>query len=245
MLHGIHSVFPPPDVTGHPGGDPVSIKKIKKGEGKWEHLKEILSWMVDGVEYTICLPQQKMEKIVKELSKLRRLKELPLNRMQKIAGKLQHAAYAIPGGWGLFSPIQMAIKGSPRTIAMTPFLSETLKDWKLIIKEVTIQPTHVLQLVDGYLDFLGYSDACKAGCGGVWMGVTEDIGFVVWRVEFPITVQNDLVTWSNCNGTITINDLELELAGMIIEWLVLEHLVDVGLNCDDSPSVSWTTKYHT
>ena len=249
MLHAIHSVFPPPDVTGHPGGDPVSIKKILKGEGKWEHLKEVLGWMIDGVNYTIYLPEKKMDAIVKELSKIQRLKSIPLNRMQKIAGKLQHASYAMPGGWGLFSPIQMAMRGNPRHIKITPFLAETLKDWKIIIKEITKIPTHVLQLVDGYPDFLGYSDACKLGCGGIWMGITEDIGYIVWRVEFPQDIQNELVTWSNLDGTITISDLEL--AGMIIEWLVLEELVDdltfkhVGLNCDNSNAVSWTNKYRT
>ena len=36
VLHGIHSVFPPPKVTGHNGEDPVSIKKILKGEGVWD-----------------------------------------------------------------------------------------------------------------------------------------------------------------------------------------------------------------
>ena len=30
ILHGIHSVFPPPTVTGHEDGDPVSIKKLQK-----------------------------------------------------------------------------------------------------------------------------------------------------------------------------------------------------------------------
>ena len=121
----------------------------------------------------------------------------------------------MPGGWGLFSPIQMAMRGNPRHIKITPFLAETLKDWKIIIKEITKIPTHVLQLVDGYPDFLGYSDACKLGCGGIWMGITEDIGYIVWRVEFPQDIQNELVTWSNLDGTITISDLEL--AGMIIE----------------------------
>ena len=249
MLHAIHSVFPPPAVTGHPGDDPVSIKKILKGEGKWEHIKEILGWMINGVDYTIHLPPEKMEKIVKEIDKVRRLDAIPLNRMQKLAGKLQHASYAMPGGWGLFSPIQMAMRGNPRQVTLTPFLKETLKDWKAIIKELSSLPTHVLQLVDGYPDFLGYSDACKSGCGGIWMGITEDIGFIVWRVEFPSDIQAELVTWSNLDGTITMNDLEL--AGMIIEWLVLENIVDdlvfkrVGLNCDNSNAVSWTNKYRT
>jgi hypothetical protein len=35
ILHGIHSVLPPPNVTGHDGKDPVSIKKLKQGNGMW------------------------------------------------------------------------------------------------------------------------------------------------------------------------------------------------------------------
>ena len=194
-------------------------------------------------------PATKNGKIVKELDKVQRLNAVPLNQMQKLAGKLQHASYAIPGGWGLFSPIQMAMKGNPRQVPITPFLAEMLKDWKTILKEISLIPTHVLQLVDGYPDFLGYSDTCKCGCSGIWMGITEDIGFIVWRVEFLADIQAELVTWSNLNGTITMNDLEL--AGMIIEWLVLEFLVDdlvfkrVGLNCDNLNAVNWTNKYQT
>lgn len=30
ILHGIHSIFPPPLVTQHKGGDPISIKKLKQ-----------------------------------------------------------------------------------------------------------------------------------------------------------------------------------------------------------------------
>ena len=33
MLHGIHEIFPPPSVTGHSRGDPISEKKLKKLEG--------------------------------------------------------------------------------------------------------------------------------------------------------------------------------------------------------------------
>ena len=35
VLQGIHSVFPPLAVTGHAGEDPVSIKKLKQGDGLW------------------------------------------------------------------------------------------------------------------------------------------------------------------------------------------------------------------
>ncbi|KAL7526037.1 hypothetical protein ACHAWF_001603 [Thalassiosira exigua] len=42
ILHGIHSVFPPPAITGHAGEDPVSLKKLLAGEGLWEVRKEVL-----------------------------------------------------------------------------------------------------------------------------------------------------------------------------------------------------------
>ena len=35
-LYGVHSVFPPPHVTGHNGEDPISQKKFSEGEGLWE-----------------------------------------------------------------------------------------------------------------------------------------------------------------------------------------------------------------
>ncbi len=61
MLHGIHTVFPPPSFTGHHvGGDPISEKKLKKLEGLWEQVKEVLGWMLDGANYTIELPEAKV-----------------------------------------------------------------------------------------------------------------------------------------------------------------------------------------
>jgi hypothetical protein len=65
MLHGIHSIFPPEEVTHHPGGNSIAELKIDKGEGRWDMKKEILGWDIDGQKYTLQLPPQKCEKIVK------------------------------------------------------------------------------------------------------------------------------------------------------------------------------------
>ena len=249
MLHGIHSVFPPPSVTGHSGGDSVSIKKIEKGEGKWEFIKEILGWMINGLDYTIQLPTAKSDKLVKQLTKFAKMKQIKLKDFEKLVGKLQHASLAMPGGWGLFSPLTMAMKGRPKRVHVTPIIKQTMLDWRTILRQVSKKPTHVLQLVDGYPDYIGFSDACKKGAGGVWFGVTEDIGYHVWRVEFPQDIQDDLCTGDNPSGKITMNDLEL--AGVLLEWLVLEHLVGdlqfkhVGMNCDNSVAVTWANKYRT
>ncbi len=249
MLHAIHSIFPPPEVTGHQGEDSVSIRKIDNGDGRWNYVKEVLGWLINGRDYTITLPPDRLEKIIIQINKAKRKKRVELNEMQKLAGKLQHASFAMPGGWGLFSPIQRVLQGDPKFIKMTDDLRECLSDWKTILRHLTTNPTHVLQLVDGYPDYLGYTDACGKGAGGVWMGLSEDIGHIVWRIEFPEDIQKNLCTSDNPTGTITMNDLEL--AGVVLGWLVLEHLVPdlrfkhIGLNCDNSSAVSWANKYRT
>eukprot|EP00957_Ditylum_brightwellii_P003655 276916-Ditylum_brightwellii.AAC.1 len=70
MLHGIHSVFPPPDVTGQPEGNSVAEKKLEKGEGLWEFTKRILGWIFDGKAFTIQLPDNKCNRIIALLKKL-------------------------------------------------------------------------------------------------------------------------------------------------------------------------------
>ena len=249
MLHGIHTVFPPPEVTGHQGGDPISVKKIENGDGHWLFKKEILGWQMNGKKFTIQLPQDKKIKILEQLRTFKKYKFCPLNAFQKLAGRLQHASFALPGGYGLFSEMQKALVGSPKYVTITDALRECFRDFSTIIKQVAKIPTHVLQLVHIYPDFLGYNDACKLGAGGVWFGITEDIGYIVWRVKWPDDIANNLVTWDNPTGKYTMNDLEL--AGVVLEWLVLECLVPdlifkaAGMNCDNTTSTAWATKFRT
>ena len=111
VLHGVHSVFPPPEVTGHQGEDPISQKKMTQGDGTWDTMKEILGWIVNGVDFTIQLPPTKCDKITTLIKQVRRMKACPLTKYQELAGKLQHASFAIVGGKGLLSPIHAALNG--------------------------------------------------------------------------------------------------------------------------------------
>jgi hypothetical protein len=55
--HAIHSVFPYPAATGTTEAkDPVSKKKLAKGDARWETSKEILGCMLNGCDRTIQLP---------------------------------------------------------------------------------------------------------------------------------------------------------------------------------------------
>ena len=251
MIHGVHSIFPPPEVTGHPGGDPVSEKKLDKGEGVWSHKKEILGWDFDGKEFTIQLPPKKCDAIVLQIRKLLKMPRPSLNRYQKLAGKLQHASLGIPCGRALFSPIQYAMKHNPQFVPLTPELKQILEDWRYFIQYMKAHPTSVLQLVSNYPDYVGHSDACGLGAGGVWQGGLKQIARpFLWQLEWPEDIRNSLVTDANPSGTLTINDLEL--AGLLLNWLALEcqpdlHLAfhHVGTFCDNTSAVSWAHKMRT
>ena len=78
LLHGIHSVFTPPQVLGHNGQDPIYKKKLESGESQWEVRKEVLGWMVDGTTHFIKLARDKQSVIDAELHNIMRMtKGLP------------------------------------------------------------------------------------------------------------------------------------------------------------------------
>ena len=245
MLHGIHSIFPPPNVTGHNGGDPISEKKLDKLEGQWAHVKEILGWIVDGVNFTIRLPQPKIDKIKRTLRMLRSRCSIKVKDFQKITGSLNHAAYGMPGGRGLFTVLWKALaKESRGYVKVTPEVKQAFQDFQWLFTEMANNPVHVAQLVHRDPHCNGFSDACKWGAGGVWIIPQADGSnlYFFWSIQFPQAIIDRFDT-----GLLSINDLEL--AGIVLHWLVLEHLmpslqfVSAGIQCDNSSSVAWTKKF--
>ena len=242
MLHGVHAIFPPSEVTNHGGGDSVAQKKLDKEEGRWSEVKEILGWTVNGQAYTIQLPPDKVDKIIHRLVKIQKFRrKIPRKALYKVAGSLEHASYGIPGGAGLFSPIQQGLKGSKQWIKVTPDLKQCFQDWRAIVKHMASHPTHVLQIVKALPQYVGFSDSCGIGTGGIWSSGTVIIIPVLWSLRWPPDIIKKFQ-----DGLLTINDLEL--AGMVIHWLVLECLATTlqhkhaALFCDNSSAVSWAHK---
>ena len=249
MLHGLHSIFPPPEVTGHMGEDSVSTKKLFNGEGIWATRKEILGWIFDGIAYTIQLPPKKCDQIRRMISKLLKVQRVSLQKFQKLAGKLQHASFGLPNGRCLFSPLQTAMLGDPSFITLVPYLRHALMDWLYIIGYMKKNPTSVLLLVTANPSFIGYSDASGVGAGGVWCSGIKSLDPFVWRVPWPSDIHSALRTDKNPKGNLTINDLEL--AGAVLNWLALEargvHLsfCHVAMFCDNRSAVAWAFKLRT
>ena len=250
MIHGVHSIFPPPDISGHNGQDPVSEPKLTKGEGYWDYEKEVLGWILNGKNYTLQLPPPKCEVIRTLIKKIASKKRISLNKFQKLAGKLQHVSFGIPGGAGLFSPIQRAMAHNPDFINITKELITILHDWRYIVQFLIKNPTSVLQLVVEYPNYLGYSDSCGIGTGGIWASGLTSLDPILWQLEWPEDIKKMLCTAENKKGSLTMNDLEL--AGALLNWLVLEcqtHIdlkhKHVGMFCDNTSAVSWAYKLRT
>jgi hypothetical protein len=80
-LHGIHAIFPPPDVTGHIGGkDPISLKKLQRGDVQWSHTKEILGFAVNGDTKTVSITEARATDIVGEIRKILKKKHVQLKQ---------------------------------------------------------------------------------------------------------------------------------------------------------------------
>ena len=249
MLFGVHSMFPPPAITGHHGEDLISQKKLNQGEGTWSSTKEILGWLVDGADFTISLLPDKCTKISKLIKKVSKMKACPLQKFQELAGKLQHASFAIPGGRGLFSPIYQAMQKPSKFIKITPLLQQTLQDWRTLVQHLAQHPTPVQLLVSDYPNFILFSNACGLGAGGVVAPGLDASKHWVWQLEWPDDIKQRLISLVNPTGDITINDLEL--AGLVLGWLVLEQVCTdlnfkhVGMFCNNISAISWAYKGST
>ena len=247
MIEGIHAVFPPPHIIGHSGANPISKKKLLEGEETWSFTKEILGWELNRLHATITLPASKCEKICKLLKQSSKESHLSLKQFQRIAGKLQHASYAIPGGPGLFSQFDQVMKGASDRTVLTSTLRKGFVDWKLLIQHLAKHPTHVKQLCKNEPHYIGYSDACKLGASGVLCSGQKSLFLVVWQLQWPPDIIKKVKSAQNSTGTLSINNLEL--AGMVLNWLVLEdlgvslHHAHIALYCDNTSAVSWSYKH--
>ena len=245
ILHAIHDVFPPPEETGHSGGDPISLKKLLAGEGVWAVQKEILGWMFDGISFCISLPAKKITDMIATLHQLRRQPHILYKDLEKLRGRMIHATIGIPDGRPLLAPLNRALVHKRKRIRNNPALISSMRDFASLLREMAKHPTHVKQLVTGPPAFICYCDASKIGVGGVLLPGKAHMPPTVWHVPFPPDIQNQFWSADNPSGTITNSDLEL--LGIVYTWIILEYLADlhhlhIGVWCDNTPSVGWARK---
>jgi hypothetical protein len=255
VMQGIHDIFP---ANANDNEDPISFKKIGKGEGVWALQKDILGFMFDGEvgAKTMQLEGPKRDFLLAILQKWIRaansgMAPIPFAEFESVTSKLRHAFISIPAGCGLLSPCNTILAKRPPTVALgrNKALLQAIRDCRTILREATTHPTPCKELVPAWPDFVGVKDASKHGVGGVIVGENKACTPTVFRVEWPQCIKNLLVSEDNPAGSITNSDLEM--AGLLLLWLVMEEVcgLEATTHCalfsDNSPTVHWVRRMAT
>ena len=249
VMTGIHDVFP---TTNETITDPISYKKLSGGEGAWSVQKEILGLTFDGVEKTIWLSEEKRDKLIKTVHKWIRGASLhhgiPFDEFQSTMSKIQHAFLTIPAGKGLLSPFYLVLAKQPATVYLhrnAPLLA-AITDCRTFLRDSVTTPTRCRNLITAWPDYIGIKDASRHGVGGIIIGENKSMPPTVFRFRWPHDISCNVVSASNPEGTLTNSDLEM--AGLLLLWLVMEHVcpslkdAHVALFSDNSPTVHWVQR---
>jgi hypothetical protein len=253
LFESIDKIFRPLDSgDSSTRQEPISVKKLKKGDGSWQTTKTLLGWALDSVEQTIQLPPRRLLRLVAILDELPRSKtRITTKRWQQVVGELRSMVLAVPGLRGLFSLLQEALRHEDRRrIRITPHMHDFLDDLRWLVRDLHSRPTRLREIVDTDPGSRGASDAAGPGMGGILFIPTRDNKIIplLWRAPFPPDIQRALVSSSNPTGTITNSDLEL--AGTIAQHDVLVHHADcrertINTLTDNTPALAWQTKGST
>ncbi len=162
--------------------------------------------------------------------------------------KLRHAFTALPGGRGLLSPCNRLLKRRPPVVYFhrNASLHAAISNCRTILQESTSCPTRCRELVAGWPDFIGLVDASSRGVGGVIIGELSECLPTVFRLQWPPDITANVKSEANPKGTITNSDLKL--AGIVLLWLMMEHVCGpltekrIVLFSDNSPTVSWVER---
>jgi hypothetical protein len=249
-IHSIMAVFPPPAVTKHQDGkEPILASKLLKGDGNFESKKDMIGFSFNGIKQTVHLPPAKAAAYIRETHRILRRKSVPLKILQGVVGKLQHASIILPATRGFFTPINSAMKGSPKHIILGAHseVRAALKDLCTLLRILALQPTHVRELVPDMPHYVGYHDAAAERVGGVWFSLVDNMPPVVWRVAFPHDIASKVVSDGYPEGRgLTNSNLKLAAEVMAVGIALavapkVKH-VPLGTLCDNTPMVSWIEK---
>ena len=171
VMTGIHDVFPANDEDD--GDDPISEKKLKKGEGQYSTVKTLLGFDFDGINKTMWLEAAKREKLLTILRGWIRTGHrgsagITFSEFESTVAKLRHAFTSIPMGTSLLSPCNRILKLKPSYVYLNrnKRVLAAIEGCRTLLRE----STRCTQLISGWPDYIGFVDASGHGAGGVIIG---------------------------------------------------------------------------
>ena len=117
IMTGIHDVFPADIVDSN---DPISEKKLLKGEGQYSLFKTMMGFDFDSKRKTMWFEEEKRAKLLTILHGWlwgsSRNRGILLGEFESVIQKVRHAFTALPGGRGLLSPCNCLLQKRPPVV---------------------------------------------------------------------------------------------------------------------------------
>jgi hypothetical protein len=256
LFHTLDEVLRPNDADDDSYcPQPISTKKLLKGDACWSTQKQVLGWLIDTIQSTLTLPLHRRERLFDILQNSigTHQKRVSLQKWHSILGELRSMAIAIPGARGFFSHLQAALQSRNlvrNRMRVSSHVKATLQDFTWLAESLDERPTRLNELVVQHPSIYGSTtDASGRGMGGIILPPPATRAPpVVWRLPFPADVQAKLASADNTSGTITNSDLEL--AATIIQHDVTCQLYDmrertIHTGTDNRAAEAWQNRKST
>jgi hypothetical protein len=249
LFHTIDEVLRPlhPSDQQSARKEPISVKKLHKGDGLWTSRKVLLGWVIDTSRKTIELPPHRATRLQLILTYLVDRRRISLRAWQKHLGELQSMVLALPGGRGLFSTLYTCFANRPtqNRVKITRPIKDALLDFAALASTLQDRPTRIGEVVHTIPVAYGTADASGIGMGGIWLSPDPSFRPILWRATFAHKIQRMLISTDNPSGLITNSDLEL--AGQIAAQDILLQLFDcrertISVFTDNVSARSWQRK---
>ena len=110
--------------------EPISVKKLLKGDGTWETTKVVLGWLINTVAGTIKLPPHRVARLTKMLNLFPWLRRTCSKKdLQKLFSALRSMVIAIPGGIGCMSWLQQQLTDKNGRLYLNHHFKDVIEDF--------------------------------------------------------------------------------------------------------------------
>ena len=147
LFHAIDEVLRPNDAADAaaavPRKDPISVKKLLKGDGAWETVKVVLGWLIDTVAGTVELPPHRIDRLHELLAEYpRSRRRAGIRPWHKLLGELRSMVLGIPGCRGCFSILQAALQSADGSrVKLSTAVHDQLDDLRWLAQQPRL-PSH-------------------------------------------------------------------------------------------------------
>ena len=144
----------------------------------------------------------------------------------------------------LLGNFQCALSHGKVSLSLTNTTNFELQDWRDLISNVTVRPTHFLEVVPLAPTWHGLHDAYKMGPEGVFWG--PQVQPFLWRLPLLPDIAQRIMTLDNRNGDQTMGEFELAsaVAQVAIMAPSMSLLSAAHKRCGNTMARGWTN-YHS